>query len=262
MEENLNTDFGTNSTQQKQSLAVPIAIIVGFGLIAAAIYFSGTGTGSSVTIPTNNDSAEVEDAGLSLDKINPVTNDDHIRGNPNAQIMMVEYSDFDCVFCQRFHETMTAVMEEYGADGRVAWTYRQLPFEQLHPSAPMLAQASECVAKLGGDDAFWTFADLVFGQKAEGAPTNLVLLPDFVRTAGVSVDDYNACMASGETIAAVEEDYNNAMEVGLRGTPFTAIMVGGQILPIKGWVDYETMKQIIDEILGQIGGTGTGTDSQ
>lgn len=261
MEENVNTDFGTNSTPKpSQPLAVPAAIIVGFGLIAAAIYFSGTGAGSSVSIPTNDTTPEVTDTSVSLDKINPVTEDDHIRGNPNAQIMMVEYSDFDCVFCQRFHETMNAVMEDYGADGRVAWVYRQLPFEQLHPSAPMLAQASECVAKLGGNDAFWTFADLVFGQKSDGAATNLVLLPDFVRTSGVSVDDYNACMESGETTSLVEADYQNALAMGVRGTPFTAIMVGGQVLPINGWVDHSTMKQIIDEILEQIEGGSTGTE--
>lgn len=102
------------------------------------------------------------EAELALENVDPVSASDHIRGNPDAEIVIVEYSDFDCPFCARFHSTMNSVMDQYGEE--VAWVYRHFPLESLHPNAPAVAVASECVAELGGNDAFWKFADSYFGS--------------------------------------------------------------------------------------------------
>jgi thiol-disulfide isomerase/thioredoxin len=97
------------------------------------------------------------------DKIKPVTSQDHVKGNPNAPIKIVAYSDFECPFCQRFHNTMNELMEKYGEDGEVAWVFRQFPLEQLHPvKAQAVAVASECANELAGNDGFWKFADRYF----------------------------------------------------------------------------------------------------
>jgi protein-disulfide isomerase len=93
--------------------------------------------------------------------INPITDEDHIRGNQDAAVKIVEYSDFGCPYCARFHQTMKQVTNNYDAS-EVAWVYRHFPIPQLHPQAPRLARASECAADLGGQEAFWTFADEVF----------------------------------------------------------------------------------------------------
>ncbi len=92
-----------------------------------------------------------------LNNVIPVSDSDHVRGNPDADVVIIEYSDFDCPFCTRFHETMKDVVAD--SDGRVAWVYRHFPLEQLHPQAAAVAVASECVADIGGDDAFWQFTD-------------------------------------------------------------------------------------------------------
>ena len=93
-----------------------------------------------------------------LNKMTPVSSDDHIKGSVEATVTIVEYSDFDCPFCTRFHGTMNNIVSKYSGDD-VAWVYRHFPLEQLHPQAKAVAVASECVAKLGGNEAFWTFAD-------------------------------------------------------------------------------------------------------
>jgi protein-disulfide isomerase len=94
------------------------------------------------------------------DNVNPVTESDHIKGNPTADIVIVEYSDFDCPFCGRFHATLEQIVAN---NDDVAWVYRHFPLAQLHPNAAAVAAAAECVAKLNGNDAFWTFADGYFG---------------------------------------------------------------------------------------------------
>lgn len=86
---------------------------------------------------------------------------DHVNGDRDAKVLLVEYSDFQCPFCQRFHPTTKQVLEQFGKD--VALVYRHFPLDQIHPYARPAAVASECVAEIGGNDAFWKFADKAFG---------------------------------------------------------------------------------------------------
>ena len=97
------------------------------------------------------------DAGeTNTDAVSPVTEADHIKGSIDAPIKVVEYSDFDCPFCTRFHDSMNEIV---ATNDDVAWVYRHFPLDQLHPNARGIAVASECIAREGGDEAFWKFAD-------------------------------------------------------------------------------------------------------
>lgn len=245
----------SESSPKAQSLAVPIAIVLGFGLIAIAIYFSGAG-GTAVPAEQATGETEGQMEAPDLTKIDPVTEDDHIRGNPNAPIVFVEYSDYDCPFCKNFHATMNRIMDEHGSTGQVAWVYRHFPLEQLHPSAPKIAQASECVADLGGNTAFWTFSDLVFEERGTNEPTDMSRLDEFAVTAGVDEAAFNACLESGQKKDAVNEDAADAVEIGGRGTPHTIILVGGEQGVINGAQPYATVKQIVDDLIAQMEGEG------
>ncbi|HMO78132.1 MAG TPA: thioredoxin domain-containing protein [Candidatus Paceibacterota bacterium] len=229
------------------SLAIPISIVLGFGLIAIAIYFSASGT----TAPNNNQAAAVTAPPPA--NIRTVDSSDNIRGNPNAPILIVEYSDYDCPFCKRFHETMNQVMNEYGVGGKVAWVYRQLPIAQLHPNAPKISEAALCVSELAGNDAFWTFSDLVFGERGINDPTNMSRLAEFAGKAGADTSAFNSCLESGRMAARVNESANEAAAAGINGTPQSYIIVGNNQLPIEGAQPYAAVKQAIDNILGQLG---------
>ncbi len=90
-----------------------------------------------------------------------VSEQDHVKGERGAKVKLIEYSDYECPFCVRFHPTAQQVLDEYGND--LAWVYRHFPLDQIHPRARPAAEASECVAELGGEEAFWDFTDEVLG---------------------------------------------------------------------------------------------------
>ena len=251
--EDTQNEMSTATPAQKQSnpYIIPVAILLGFGLIAAAIFFSGNTAPTNVvgTAPTNANPEEP-----TTGPVRPVDEDDHIRGNPNAPIMIVEYSDYDCPFCKNYHETMNTVMDEYGTTGQVAWVYRHFPIEQLHPNAPGIALAAECVADLGGNDAFWAFSDLVFGEREINAQTNVTKLGSYAVQAGVNETEFNTCVDEQRVVGKVQEDFVDAANAGAQGTPYSLVLVGGQQGVINGAQPYEAVKQIIDTLIGQIEG--------
>lgn len=241
----MNETNSTNSNSSSSSLAIPIAIVVGFGLIAASIYF-GAGDKNAVTNTPPEESGQTGN----LEALAPITEDDHIRGNPNAPLVIVEYSDFDCPYCRNFHITMQKIMDDYGANGQVAWVYRHFPLTALHPSAAHIAEASECVADLGGNEAFWTFTDLVFTERGVNESTNITRLPEFAATAGVDQAAFKECLDNGKFKAEVEADLNNAVAIGGRGTPHSIIVVGNEKMEITGGAQpYEAVKGMIDNLL-------------
>lgn len=95
-----------------------------------------------------------------------VTAEDHIIGSIDAPIIIVEYSDLECPYCKRFGGTMKEIVAE--SNGGVAWVYRHWV---VHPGALPKAGASECVAQIKGEDAFWKYIDLVFGLMKTEEPT-------------------------------------------------------------------------------------------
>ena len=238
----------------KNSLMIPVAIVLGFGLIAAAIFFSGAGGGGkTITVSGAIDNANQPQAAVT-GPVRPVDENDHIRGNPNAPVMIVEYSDYDCPFCKNFHETMNQIMDNYGTTGDVAWVYRHFPIESLHPSAAYIAAASECVANIGGNDAFWTFSDLIFSERNTNEGTDVTRLTEFAETSGVNGAAFDACLESGETRGDVEADFADAINAGAKGTPHSIISVAGQEGVINGAQPYEVVSKIIENLLTQIEG--------
>ncbi len=105
--------------------------------------------------------------------LDPVTEKDHISGNPGAELLIIEYSDPECPFCKKFHETMTQAMNEYGKSGKVAWVYRHFPLDSIHSRARREAEAIECAGELGGNDKFWAYLNKLM----EITPSNNQLDP-------------------------------------------------------------------------------------
>ena len=172
---------------------------------------------------------------------------DHVRGNPNAPVTLIEYSDFECPFCKRFHETIKKLVAD--SKGQVKWVYRHFPLDELHPvKARKEAVASECAAELGGKDAFWKFADRFYELTPSNNRTDIdTVLPQIAREIGLDAARFASCVASMKHGLRVQEDYENAVATGGRGTPWSIIVSkSGKIYPLSGAQPYAAVKQLAD----------------
>lgn len=224
----------------QNNLTVPIAIVVAGVLIAGALFFAGR---VAAPTPGSQGGSGVED------NVPRVTADDHILGNPDAPIVIVEYSDIECPFCKQFHVTMQQIIDEYGKDGQVAWVYRHFPLAQLHPNAARLAEASECVADVAGETAFWAFLDEVFAIAPANTSFPMGRLNEAATAVGADETAFTQCLDSGKHQATVEAEFNDAIAAGGQGTPHNIIIAGDQIVPLPGAQPYATVKQVIETLL-------------
>jgi protein-disulfide isomerase len=244
MESNTDTS-GAKTLYDKYGM--PLAVFLGLALIASALYF---GDGAPRQMVENNGGQGVLQEEGSLDALAPITAEDHIRGNRNADVIIVEFSDTECPFCKLFHETMKQVMSEYGASGKVAWVYRHFPLDSLHQKARSEAVALECAAELGGNDAFWAYTDLVYQTTTSNDGLDAAELPKIAGAVGLDVAAFSSCLTSGRHDAAVQADVEDAIASGGRGTPWSIIVTkSGQKFPLSGAQPIDAVRQAIDSAL-------------
>lgn len=238
----------------QNTITVPAAIIFAGVLVASAIVYTNQGA-----LPrAERDGGEIEQRAAerprpgSLDALRPIGADDHLRGSPEAKVLIVEYSDFECPFCKSFHSTMRQVMDEYGASGKVAWVYRHFPLDELHPvKARLEAIATECAAELGGAEAFWKFADRFFELTPSNNRTDTgTLLPQIAAELGLDASAFASCLTSDRHNARIDGNAKNAAETGGLGTPWSILVdKNGKKTPIDGAQSYGTVRGLIEQAL-------------
>lgn len=178
-------------------------------------------------------------------QVPPVTESDYIRGDTNAPITLIEYSDYECPFCSQFHSTMLQVMDEYA--GKVRWVYRHYPLTAIHPNAQSAAEAAECVGKIGGNDAFWSYTDLLF-EKAAGTGLDQEQYAAWAGEIGVNSGAVQTCIDSGEFADKVSEHTQGGSVAGVSGTPGTIVLTqDGEAEMIGGALPFAQVKTILDK---------------
>lgn len=240
----------TENELKQKNLSISIAIVIAGALIAGAVYFSSDKNIIPPIVKNNGANTQPEGTG-SLDQMAVISLKDHIRGNQNAPVKIVEYSDFECPFCKRFHGTMQQVMNEYGKSGKVAWVYRHFPLDSIHSKARAEAIAAECAGELGGNDAFWRYTDRFFELTPSNDQTDVkTVLPQIAREIGINVDTFNSCLVSGKYDKHVQEDLDNATATGGNGTPWSIVVAAnGKKYPLSGAQSYASVKQLIERAL-------------
>lgn len=171
-------------------------------------------------------------------KLPELSEDDHILGDPNAPVILIEYSDFECPYCNRHHDTMKQIMEEY--EGQVAWVYRHFPLS-FHPEAVPAAVASECAAE---QDLFWDYADRLIENYAS---LDEELYIELAAELGLNTASFEACLGSGNYEDEIATEMSGGSAAGVTGTPGT--FVNGTL--VKGAVPFESFQSIIDSALAK-----------
>lgn len=212
-------------------LFIPVSIIVAGAIIAGAVFYSNR----SPSVYTDNQEEKKSLAGY--DKLGAVTENDHVRGNPDAPVTIVEFSDFECPFCLRFHPVVKRILEEY--PNEVRWVYRHFPLDSIHNQARPAAEASECASEQG---KFWEFADGLFENQERLGDS---LYRELAQDLDLDMNQFDSCVFSGKYADKVEANYREGLSVGIRGTP--GGFVNDQVL--SGALPYEQLKALIDNQL-------------
>ncbi len=175
--------------------------------------------------------------------------DDPIRGDPDAPITIVEFSDFQCPFCARFHvQTLPSLLDEYIESGKVNLVYRDFPIQSIHPNALPAAVAAECANEQG---KYWEYHDMLF-EKQNGwnrldSNTAISTFSQYATDVGLEQQQFDSCLGSGKYLEEVQKDLSDGKDYGITGTP--GFFIGNEeigFVKLTGAQPFDSFKKIID----------------
>jgi len=179
-----------------------------------------------------------EQAGVSIflqkPKVEVAYDPARLRGDPKARVVIVEFSDFQCPYCQSVEPTLKNLLAKY--EGRVSLAYRDLPLRDIHPQAQLAAEASRCAVEQG---KFWELHDLMFANQDKLDRPGLVGLAHELK---LDEKQFDSCLGSGKYQAQIEEDRLLGMRAGVSGTP--GFFINGNML--SGNLPQDSFEKIIE----------------
>jgi len=179
--------------------------------------------------------------------------DDPFKGNPNAPVTVVEFSDFQCPFCSRFFtQTLPLLEENYIDTGKIKLVYKDLPLDNLHPNARPAHIAAECADEQG---MFWEYHDVLFEKQSEwqrlSSSDLQTTLIQYADDFGLQTASFEACLSSPEMADEVNADFLQAAQYGATGTP--TFFIGNEkngFIKLVGAQPYAAFQAAIDAQLG------------
>jgi protein-disulfide isomerase len=144
-------------------------------------------------------------------KIDVAADTSRLRGNPDAPVTIIEFSDFQCPYCRAAEPTIKEVLEKN--KDKVRFSYRDFPLKRIHPQAEQAAEASRCAGEQG---KYWEYHDLLYANQAKLDQAGLI---GHARTVGLDVDGFSACLLSGKFRAPIDSDLQAGIRAGVSGTP-------------------------------------------
>ena len=172
-----------------------------------------------------------------------------MMGRPDAPVTLVEFSDYQCPFCQRFFAaTLPALKKDYIETGKVRYVFRDYPLDQIHPQARKAAEAAHCAGEQG---KYWEMHDVLFGNQQALQPPQL---SDHARTLGLDGARFDQCLTAGTHAARVSKGLTDGQAAGVQGTPGFVVAkttpgntVEGAL--VVGAQPVEVFRRLIDQLL-------------
>jgi len=166
------------------------------------------------------------------------------KGNKNASVTIVEFSEYECPFCKHYvDETYGQILEEYGDD--IYYVFRDYPLP-FHKHAQETAEAARCA---GDQNSYWPIHDMLFEERDEWVEETKIttILVDYAKNLGLNTQTFNSCLSSGKYTQAVEDDLALGNKVGVSGTP--SFFINGVML--VGAQPFESFKTLIETELSK-----------
>ena len=170
-----------------------------------------------------------------------VTPEDHIQGPEDAEVILVEYGDFECPHCGRAYSIIKRIQKHFGQ--RLGFVFRHFPLSEMHPHAESAAEAADFA---GAHDKFWEMHDLLFeNQERLSEPVYLELAEKL----SLAPEALGQALEEGKYKAHVRADFSSGVRSGVNGTP--TFFINGE--RHDGPFDYETLLLAIQEKIGKQG---------
>lgn len=171
-------------------------------------------------------------------------------GSLNAEFTLVEFSDLECTFCKRFHDTPKQLVDQ--SKGKINWEWQHYPLPFHNPAAEKGAHAAECVAEEAGNQAFWAFTGEWFARSAMNGQ-GYSEIEQLAQELGATPKAFRECMASGRYKALIKAQMDKGTALGVTGTPATVVVdntTGRQML-VKGAQDPQALLQAMGQLIQQ-----------
>lgn len=219
----------------KLEISPSVAIIVAGIIIALAILYTNLHPAAPAAAEVNAPTQQV--------KVSAPNAQDHRLGSPQAKIVLIEYSDFQCPFCALVYPTVKKLVNE--SNGQIALVMRHFPLTSIHPNANPAANASLCIAEQLGNEGFWKFSDAIFAdQNSMSEAYYRELAVQF----GADGGQYDSCYKASKYQAKIDAQVNEAQQNGGQGTPYTVIYGYGEQVPVSGAVPEANFTAVINAI--------------
>lgn len=224
-------------TYKSNYFFIPLAIIIAGIIIAGAVIYSNNKNANLTGEAQKNIAPQEEEEDTS--KVYPVSvGDDPQKGNSEAKITIIEFSDFQCPFCKKALPTIDKILEDY--PNQIKFVYRDFPLD-FHDNAQKAAEAAECADDQG---KFWEYHDLLFEHQDEWSEDSEEF-KKYAKDLGLDEPQFVQCLDSGKYKEEVKKDQSDGESVGVSGTP-TFFINGHKLVGAK---PYQEFKKIIDEEL-------------
>ncbi len=167
-----------------------------------------------------------------------------MTGSIDAPVTIVEFTDFQCPFCARFHiNTFPQIDSEYIKTGKVRFVVRDFPL-RFHENARSAAMATECLREQKGDKLYFDYIDTIYKNQNNLSNENLKLLADAL---SVNSSQFSECLETEKYSEEIDKDYADGQFYGVSGAP--AFFINEHL--VSGAQPFSVFKEIIDGALRQ-----------
>ncbi|MFQ5496458.1 MAG: thioredoxin domain-containing protein [Nitrosopumilus sp.] len=238
-------------------LIIGIIVVVGVAAFFAGSYFSNLNSNQISEKDLEDAIAKLELKLLqnqlpSKQQAPPIkisADNDPVIGNEDAPITIIEFSDFQCPFCARFHtQTLPLILEEYIEQGKVKLVFRDFPIQSIHPNALPASVAAECANEQG---KFKEMHDVLFDNQNEWNKQETVnalsLFSEYANEIQLDQETFDSCLTNGKYIEEIRKDLEDGRNYGVSGTP--GFFIGNEkigFVELKGAQPFDSFKKVID----------------